>query len=271
LILALFSLPACPAFAQPAGDAQAAGDAQPADDAQTTDGSELVSGDFPGFTNVTSAAPQFTLITEQMVSASFGYTPQVAVPGLLARSGLLKWLEVRAYVPSLVFTFPDNGDTQVDVDELGLGAVLATHFSPSVSGSLVPVVVLPVGDDDAGALGVEGHLQANVAWNVTDQWSLQAAVRAGLERWQVTPDDVATDVGFRGGLLVQYSPVRTLALFAQSYVDVLGVGTLMVGGGATFWIAPPVALFAEVNAGVYEGPSMPPPLSVNTGAVVRWW
>lgn len=274
--LASISLLALPASAQPDDGAQPAGEAQSLEGTQAEEAS-LVSGDNPGLTNVTSAAPQFTLITEQMVSASFGTTPQVTVPGLLVRFGLLKWLEVRAYAPSLVLTFPRSGATQTATDELGLGAVLAAQLAPRVSGSLVPVVVLPVGD--AGAPGVEGHLQANIAWDVSDQWSLQAAARVGLVQEQVTgtdeppdaPLDVVTDVSFRGGVLVQYSPIRTLALFAQSYVDILGVGTLMAGGGATLWIAPSVALFAEANAGVYEGPSMPPPLSASAGAVVRWW
>lgn len=235
------------------------------------DTNKPVSGDNPGFTNITDPAPPLTLITEQMVAASFPDDQvEVKAPNLLVRFGLLKWLEVRAYAPSLVLSFPDVGDTQADADDFGLGAALATKFSKDVSGSLVPVLVLPVGDDRVGAPGVEGRVQGNIAWTVSKKFTLQAAVRTGWERVRVAPDELSTELSFLGGALAEYSPVQELALFVQSYglyVDDRDVEPV-VGGGVTFWAAPPVALFAAVNAGLTDNS---PPVQAIAGAVVRWW
>lgn len=235
------------------------------------DTNALVSGDNPGLINVTSPAPKLTLVTEVSASAAFpDERVEVVLPGLLARLGLLDWLEVRAYVPSLVLTFPDVGDTQADADELGLGAVVSAQISNDVSASIVPVIVLPVVDDEAGAAEVEGHVQGNVSWDMTEKWSLAAALRTGWKQVRVLPGALSTEVIFRGGVLGQYSPVEKLALFVQSYAEFVTGSEVepVVGGGLSYWVVPSVALFAEANSGLTDDS---PPVQTTAGAVVRWW
>ncbi len=242
------------------------------DDKSDTEMESPVSGDNPGIINVTSTASPLSVITEQMITVAFPRDAvQIALPNLLTRVGLLDWLEVRAILPSAVLTFPRGTNTQIDVDQLSVGAALARSFHPRLSGSLVPMLTVPIiAGDGVGAPGVEGQLQGNLSWSIAEQWTLAGAARAGWVQQRLSADEIEARFAWRSGLLIQYSPVPTLALFMQGYVDHVADSAVepSAGGGASYWITPSIYLFAETSAGITDDSA---PIQLALGAVVRWW
>lgn len=230
----------------------------------------LVSTDSPGFTNTTQPAPELTLITEQSVGLAFPKgAPSLTIPQVLGRFGVAKFLELRAFLPSAVVQFPKGGHTTADVDHLGLGVLAGGALAPRLSGSATPVVYVPIGDDGVGAQRVEGFLQGTLSWSITDTLGLDLGALGGWVQQRNGRGALKPRGRFLGGALVSVAPVRVVSLFAQSYVEcIAGDCEPVAGGGAAWWIIPPVQVHIEADTGIGRGS---PPPSLSLGSVVRWW
>ncbi|MBC7174154.1 MAG: hypothetical protein H5U40_17050, partial [Polyangiaceae bacterium] len=120
-----------------------------------------VESDRPGFTDATRPAPFFGLVIEGGASLDLvedGPTT-LLFPEVMLRTGLARFLEVRARLPSFGLVFPSNR-ADVATDDLELGALIGGELAQSVEGSLVPTLRVPLGrHDEVGVQRVEGRLR----------------------------------------------------------------------------------------------------------------
>lgn len=232
--------------------------------------SALLPSDRPGFPAIVQTTPVGRAITEADVVTSFNpREPSVATPTLLARYGVLPWLELRTRLPSVVLGLPsDNrGGVRVTSDDLQIGAGFAGRIDKNLSGGIVPTLELPIGGlDGTGAQGVDAFVEAALSWTVFPGLQLQLGTNIG---WVDVPrHDGQLEPRFRmsNGVTCVIQPVRTLILFAQTVVQVQdGASTaVIVGGGFEWWVVPTLfTLYLEVDAGV-DAPRFTPLIDIGT-------
>jgi hypothetical protein len=231
----------------------------------------LLAADRPGFPAITKTTPKGRFITEADAVVTLG-RPDVALatPLLLARYGLLPWLELRAQLPSAVVDFPrGQGDARLSSDQASLGVGMAGRIGDGVFGGVVPTLVVPAGDQ-GGARGIEGFVEASIAWTITAEWQLQVGVNTGWLQAFIPDLGLRPIFRFTGGATIVYTPIRTFMLFAQSLVRYrVDLETRPIfGGGFAWWPLPStLAIYGEVDAGV-DTPDVPPLFDV--GAAWMW-
>ncbi len=234
----------------------------------------LMPADRPGFPGILQTTPQGRFITEQDVLTVLEQDElTVGTPVLLARYGLLPWLELRARLPSVVFGFPrsGHGGVRVSTDDLALGFGIAGPIDDTFSGGIVPTLVVPVGGaDGTGVQEVEGFVELALGWQIATEWQLQIGINPG---WIVeTTPQLGPRPLFRNyaGLTLIYSPVYGISLFVQTvlyYRDGAGAGPIF-GGGFAWWPLPEtLAIYGELDAGI-NVPDVPP--FFDLGAAVMW-